>query len=282
MNYLDIYKHLFTAMKQAGIVALALQSEIINEGKEVEHITAESAHHKAMRTAKTKVDELVQEMLLQALLPEYATLLSLDVEEETDTKMRYTREDYKYTLVLDPIDGTLEYINQKDTYSICAALLYEHDVKVALVYFPKRNILYGYEETMGSVVYTKLEDCRWNDYQKLDYQPKNSNIVYKNSRLDKCISERLEQVGYLVIDDNENGLTCPDALIECMKGNAVAYFSDTRNIRDILLGAVIEKMKTGHAYTFTGDKAKWNMHGRQKEIVFTIYDKKNIFEKIVK
>ncbi|MEF9968530.1 MAG: inositol monophosphatase, partial [Longicatena sp.] len=80
MNYLDIYKHLFTAMKQAGIVALALQSEIINEGKDVEHINGESAHHKAMRTAKTKVDELVQEMLLQALLPEYATLLSLDVE----------------------------------------------------------------------------------------------------------------------------------------------------------------------------------------------------------
>ena len=141
MDYQEIYERLFIASKTAGIVADMMQATIINEGKQVETVDGEDERHKRMREAKTRADEIVQEILLQALLPEYQDVLSLDVEEETGSRTCFSKQDYAYTLVLDPIDGTLDYLHQKDTWSICSAIIHEHDVRLAIIYFPKRDIM---------------------------------------------------------------------------------------------------------------------------------------------
>ena len=60
---------LFQTVKAAGVVARNLQANIQNEGKTIEREERESDAHFAMREAKTKVDELVQEMLLQSVYP---------------------------------------------------------------------------------------------------------------------------------------------------------------------------------------------------------------------
>lgn len=86
MDYQEIYERLFIASKTAGIVADMMQATIINEGKQVETVDGEDERHKRMREAKTRADEIVQEILLQALLPEYQDVLSLDVEEETGSR----------------------------------------------------------------------------------------------------------------------------------------------------------------------------------------------------
>ena len=80
-----------------------------------------------------------------------------------------------------------------------------------------------------------------------------------------------------VVDDSEQELGCPDAILACMRGEGLAYFSDTRNIRDILLGAILSKLENGHAYDYAGNAARWASHGRQKEIVFSIFEKNQIF-----
>ena len=75
MDYQEIYERLFIASKTAGIVADMMQATIINEGKQVETVDGEDERHKRMREAKTRADEIVQEILLQALLPEYQDVL---------------------------------------------------------------------------------------------------------------------------------------------------------------------------------------------------------------
>lgn len=135
MNYQKLYECLFCAVRTAGIVANMMQATIVNEGKQVELVEDEDERHLRMREAKTRADEIVQEILLQSLLPEYQAVLSLDVEEDTVSRTCFLKQDYDYTLVLDPIDGTLEYLHQKDTWSICSAILHEHDVRWLLSIF---------------------------------------------------------------------------------------------------------------------------------------------------
>lgn len=278
MNYQNIYERLFTATRTAGIVADMMQATIVNEGKQVDLVEGEDERHLRMREAKTRADEIVQEILLQSLLPEYQDVLSLDVEEETASRTCFTKQDYAYTLVLDPIDGTLDYLHQKDTWSICSAVLHEQDIHLAIVYFPKRDIMYTYVDGQGCRVYQKLRQCTMRDGEALSVQcDKTPAVVYKNSRLSQDIVQQLRERGFQVRDDSEQELGCPDAILACMKGEALAYFSDTRNIRDILLGAVLSKLENGHAYDFSGNAARWNTHGRQKEIVFSIFEKNKIF-----
>lgn len=279
MDYLGIYRRLFDASKLAGIVAQGMQEGIINEGKKVKAIPGEDAYHKAMRQAKTKIDEVVQDMLLASLLPDYAKLICLDVEEESAYPQFFSHNDVTHTLVLDPIDGTLDYLNQKDTYSICSAIMHDHDVKVAIVYFPAREELFGWCEGYGTWHYENMAHACWDNGIALDIQPDAHMplCIYKNSRLDADIVQSLRGAGFEVIDDQDHHMGCPDAIMECLYGRAAAYFSATRNIRDILIGAILSKMPCGHAYTFDGRDAQWEESGRQKEIVFSIYDEKDIF-----
>lgn len=275
---LDIYKRLFQATRYAGVVASMMQKTIVNEGKKVEEREGEDAYHLQMREAKTRADEIVQEILLHSLLPDYKDVLTLDVEEETVSKTYFHKDDYTYTLVLDPIDGTLDYLHQKDTWSICSAILHEHDILLAIVYFPKRDVLYSYIQGEGCRIYHDLVNCSYKDGKALDTVAQDiPNIIYKNNRVNQKIVERLTQKGFQVVDDSEQHLGCPDAILKCLNGEALAYFSDTRNIRDILVGAILGKMKHGHTYDFVGNDVLWESHGRQPEIVFSIFEKDKIF-----
>ena len=101
MNYQKLYECLFCAVRTAGIVANMMQATIVNEGKQVEVVEDEDERHLRMREAKTRADEIVQEILLQSLLPEYQAVLSLDVEEDTVSRTCFLKQDYDYTLVLE-------------------------------------------------------------------------------------------------------------------------------------------------------------------------------------
>lgn len=275
MDYNDVYNRLFMTTRQAGIIAKRMQKGILNEGKAVAVIDGEDAYHKAMREAKTSVDEMVQEMLLHALLPEYQHIVTLDVEEDTPSQQYFSCDDNINTLVIDPIDGTLDYLNQLDTYSICSALIHQGDIKVAIVYFPQRDMLYGYAQGMGTRIYQQLSmdiSGKPLDYEPLSQVP---DIIYKNSRVDAAVLRLCS--GSHLIDDSFQHLGCPDAIAMAMRGEALAYVSKMRNIRDILLGAILSKMPHGHAYDFQGQKASWASHGRQDEIVFSIYPANMIF-----
>lgn len=91
---LEIYRRLFQASRTAGIVANMLQENIVNEGKKVDIIENEDDYHRRMREAKTKADEIVQEILLQSLLPKYQDMFTLDAEEDTVSKHYFKNNDY--------------------------------------------------------------------------------------------------------------------------------------------------------------------------------------------
>lgn len=146
-----LYERMFQAMQQAGIVAEMLQPLVCNEKKQVAFRQGESAYHKAMREAKTKADEIVQELLLQAAYEERERLF-LDAEEDTPLKNMFTGEK-TYSLIIDPIDGTLQYLRQKDSWSICAGIVSKGAMLCALVYFPARSLLYACQRETGALLY---------------------------------------------------------------------------------------------------------------------------------
>lgn len=278
MNIKEIYEGLFLSIKEAGELAKAMQSTIQNEGKLIEEEVGESAYHKAMCSAKTKVDVDVQEMLLKQLYA-YRDILTLDVEEESDSVQKFDRNDYEYTLIIDPIDGTLDYLKQKDTYSICIAIMHQHAIELAMVYFPRRNMMYAYTKQMGVKKYDNMLLNEVDDGKLIHIKPakQRSKLIYKNHRLNQAYVSYLQENNYTIRDDSEDHLGCPDAILSCLKGEALACVYEMRNIRDILLIAILSNVDGCYTFDFHGHQTLWRKHGRQPEIIFSRYQDVSIF-----
>lgn len=269
MNMTKLCQQMFDASIQAGVVAIAMQKDIVNEGKTVEQLVDEDQLHYAMRAAKTKVDVMVQDMLLAALR-EHRFALSLDAEEESAYLQAYPNQHADATLILDPIDGTMEYINQQDTYSICSAIIQAGQVSAAVVYFPAIHTAYTYDPQYQARIFRQADLQSFTQGEQIVAAAKQlPKIVYKNDRVHSSLLGKLEAGGFRIIDDRT--CLCPEALLRCMRQEAFCYIADTRNIRDILLGAILSNIQGGAAFDEHGEPLIWPARGRLAFGVFTMF-----------
>ena len=119
---------------QVGCAAIRLQSEI-SLGEKPGQSTPEGA-------ALTAVDLASQDVilhLLHAAMPEVA----VDAEEDTETLRLFPKEDKNLPLVVvDPIDGTLNYASGSKDYAVMGAFVRDGLYTAAVVNFPARQQLF--------------------------------------------------------------------------------------------------------------------------------------------
>jgi len=129
-RFVDVFS---LAALQAGAVARRLQGRIPAETK-----AGDSAEGEAL----TAVDLAAQDVILHLLhreLPEVA----MDAEERTESVALFAGADPGAPLVVvDPIDGTLNYIKGSDDFAVMGALLREGRYRAAVVHFPARGGTY--------------------------------------------------------------------------------------------------------------------------------------------
>ena len=264
---MNLSEKIFELIKSCGVVACRMQEGIINEGKEVEHLKDETNAHYAMRQAKTKVDDMVQEMILKGLYPWCKDDVFLDVEEDTITVSAYKKKDASYGIIVDPIDGTLPYINQSDEYSICLGITHQHDFVLAVVYFPKKDELYYYGVNHGVRYYSQASQKCFEEYEKLNIEShKHCHIIIKNARVKEQVLQPFIDEGYTIIDDSEEGYNCPKAILALLYDEIDAYLCDHRNLRDVLLAVIYSHLAHACCFDFDGNKIVWEKQGRQPSI----------------
>ncbi len=260
----EFIERMSLAMRQAGYVAKSFQGKVLNEEKSVEGLPGDIPILPAMRAAKTVVDEVVQEILLIAALSMLnLSSVIIDVEEKTPSTKQFTQVITDMTLVIDPVDGTLEYIQGFDKYSICMGLIDNGSIVSALVFFPGRDHFYFLDRYRRAFL---AKDAYTSGLTKavplaMTISEHKLPVIYKNSRVSattvKCVCDR----GYKVFDDTDNQIGCPDAILKCISGESIAYISHTRQTRDILLGAIISGIPGGYAFDWKGQTLKWPQQG---------------------
>lgn len=115
------------AALQAGAVASHLQGNVRGGTKEGRTPEAE---------ALTAVDLATQDVILH-LLHEQLPSIAMDAEEDTPTVALFEHADVQAPLVVvDPVDGTLNYIRGSDDYAVMGALVREQRYTAAVVHFP--------------------------------------------------------------------------------------------------------------------------------------------------
>lgn len=117
------------AARQAGYIARHLQGEISLRSKKGER----SPEGEALTAADLAAQDVIL-LLLHSVFPDAA----VDAEEKTDTVRLFGRPAAgKPLIVVDPIDGTLNYGRGSREYAVMGAWLEEERYRAALVHFPE-------------------------------------------------------------------------------------------------------------------------------------------------
>ncbi len=123
--FIDVFR---LAALQTGTVARCLQGKVCLEEKRGED-SPEGA-------ALTAVDMAAQDVILY-VLHRYFPDAAIDAEEETETVRLFPRAaPDRPLIVVDPIDGTLNYSRGSGNYAVMGGLLISGIYTAALIYFP--------------------------------------------------------------------------------------------------------------------------------------------------
>lgn len=192
--------------KDAAIRAGEIIMKIYSGSIEVEY--------KENNTPLTAADKEANELIVDKLLkhfPEYAMLS----EETKDTSDRLKND---WCWVVDPLDGTKEFIKRNGEFTVNIALTYKHRAVLGVIYVPVTRELYYAAKGMGS--YLEVEDSG----RRLAVSDKKNNLTLVASR-----SHTSEELSKLIGKNKEKFEKIKNAgssLKGCLiaKGEAEVYY----------------------------------------------------------
>ncbi|MBK9733667.1 MAG: 3'(2'),5'-bisphosphate nucleotidase CysQ [Saprospiraceae bacterium] len=117
-------------LREAGFAIMYIYSDEDNF-----EITTKT-DHSPLTKADTISNELISEVLA-GILPDIPL-----ISEETNLVSYDIRKSWKYVWLLDPLDGTTEFINRTDEFSINLALINDGIAEVGFIYLPVFQTLY--------------------------------------------------------------------------------------------------------------------------------------------
>ena len=102
--------------------------------------------YKADNSPLTRADRVSNSIIVEALKDKYKDIAILS-EEEKDNKERLSND---YCFIIDPLDGTKEFIKRNGQFTVNIALAYKHRSVMGVIYVPAAEELYYAASGQGS------------------------------------------------------------------------------------------------------------------------------------
>lgn len=249
--------------RQVGIMARRLQGQVKNEGKDIGDTSHMSDYARRQSEAKTAIDEISQDMIITALLPHLPLDTTvLDGEEETPGKALMPVTKGEYVLVLDPIDGTLPYLEDAHTYSVNIGLFGGGHVVAALLYYPALDVAYF---TDGKTAYEAPDFAARGLATRRPVgfaaQPADPKKIYVYSDVKEDVAVALRAAGYTVVrsfrgqgkNDNTTG--------GILAGAVAMAVLDVIAVRDVMHVAILTVNLPGSLCDWQGKPVLWPLLG---------------------
>jgi len=208
-NELEIAKSLAV---QAGIRIM----EIYNTDFDVDYKSDESP--------LTKADQEANDIIIDGLkkaFPQYAILS----EESKDDKSRL---DNDFCFIVDPVDGTKEFVNRNGEFTVNIGLANKHKVVMGVIYVPVVKELYSAAQGDGAWLQKfegiTVEELKGLRAERLEATKKVSELVLVGSKShasDK-LKALIEEKQDLIVETKSAGSSLKGCLIA--KGEADVYY----------------------------------------------------------
>ncbi|KGK91285.1 inositol monophosphatase [Desulfosporosinus sp. HMP52] len=175
---------------------------------------------KADKSPLTLADRKSNEMIVKGLVenfPDYAILS----EESRDDKSRLTND---YCFIVDPLDGTKEFIKKNGQFTVNIALAYKHKIVVGVIYVPVTGDLYYASKDYGSYIEKVQNGELGLEKRRLQVTNKVKNLIMVSSK-----SHSSEKEAKLIEANNDKikeTISAGSSLKGCMvaSGEADVYY----------------------------------------------------------
>jgi len=173
-----------------------------------------SVEYKEDESPLTLADKESNELIVSGLrkeFPEYAVL----AEESRDDKSRLTND---WCWVVDPLDGTKEFIKRNGEFTVNIALTYRGEVVLGVIFVPVKNELYYAARGKGAFLERDGSSRKISVSDKRDKLRIVSSRSHGSEDLDRLLAQNQDKISEVV----SAGSSLKGCLIA--EGNADAYY----------------------------------------------------------
>ncbi|KAH8415469.1 hypothetical protein KR222_000318, partial [Zaprionus bogoriensis] len=142
----DCYEFAVYLVRKAGVFALAS-----NRAKQrLPYVTKEHEHD-----LNTTTDNEVEQMLVTAILDRYPSHKIIAEEEVSRSQTGQVTLTDEHTWIIDPIDGTMNFVHHFPYYCISVAFYMDKEAKFGIVYNPPQDEMYTARKDSGAYLNDK-------------------------------------------------------------------------------------------------------------------------------
>jgi len=172
--------------------------------------------YKGDNSPLTLADKTANDIIVSALEKEYSEYAILS-EESRDDKCRLNND---YCFIVDPLDGTKEFVKRNGQFTVNIALAYKGCPILGVIYVPVTKQLYYASKDEGAY----LQDIETGDIKQLRVSEKRDNLIWVGSKSHS--SEKEENLISTHEDLISDIISAGSSLKGCMvaEGKADVYY----------------------------------------------------------
>lgn len=171
------YEKELNAAIEAGLKAKKVVLDYYYNGFDVEI----KSDNSPVTDADKASDKVIREYLSERF-KDYAFL----TEESLDDKKRLESD---YVWIIDPVDGTEDFVKKDDMFTINIALAYKHKVVVGVVVIPALNLMYYASEGNGAYVFKDGKSTKIHVSDKIENLTCYRSVFHFNEK-EKALCEK--------------------------------------------------------------------------------------------
>lgn len=181
-----------------------------------------NVQYKSDESPLTMADLAANEIIVSGLAKAYPECAILSEEGKDDL----SRRENPYCFIVDPLDGTKEFVNRNGQFTVNIALVYEGNPVVGVIYVPVTKELYAAYQGDGTN-YQVLDDAGENvvkEAVKLRVSDKLENLLWVGSKSHSSEKEQnmIEAHKELIQDVKSAGSSLKGCMVA--KGEADVYY----------------------------------------------------------
>ena len=232
-------------------VAIEAGNEILNFYNNDIEVT-----HKEDLSPLTKADLASNKIILESLTRLNSNIPILSEESLVDWSIR---KNWKKYWLVDPLDGTKEFIKKNGEFTVNIALIEDNNPILGVVYVPAKSLLYLAEKNKGSFktnTKDKLENFEGIQKILVSSQTNRARVIgsrsHSNATFDNWVKEKFPNA-----DIVQAGSSLKFCLIAEGEADIYPRFGPTSEW-DIAAGHMIVNEAGGKIRTFQNDSIKYN------------------------
>ncbi len=232
-------------------VAIEAGNEILNFYNHNIEVT-----HKEDLSPLTKADLASNKIILESLNNLNSNIPILSEESLVDWSIR---KNWKKYWLVDPLDGTKEFIKKNGEFTVNIALIEDNNPILGVVYVPAKSLLYLAEKNKGSFktnTKDKLKNLEGIKKIQVSSQANRARVIgsrsHSNATFDNWVKEKLPNA-----DIVQAGSSLKFCLIAEGEADIYPRFGPTSEW-DIAAGHMIVNEAGGKIRTFQNDSIKYN------------------------